>query len=34
MNAEALDEKSALKQAAKEFGVSKSEAYRELQRVK
>ena len=29
-----LDEKTALKQAAKEFGVSKSEAYRELQRVK
>ena len=29
-----LDEKSALKQAAKEFGVSKSEAYRELQRAK
>jgi 16S rRNA (cytidine1402-2'-O)-methyltransferase len=34
MNAESLDEKSALKQVAKEFGVSKSEAYRELQRVK
>lgn len=34
MSAEALDEKAALKQAAKEFGVSKSEAYRELQRVK
>ncbi len=29
-----LDEKAALKQAAKEFGVSKSEAYRELQRAK
>lgn len=28
------DEKSALKQAAKEFGLSKSEAYRELQRTK
>jgi len=34
MKADALDEKAALKQAAKEFGVSKSEAYRELQRVK
>jgi len=34
MSAEALDEKAALKQAAKEFGLSKSEAYRELQRVK
>jgi len=34
MSAEALDEKAALKQAAKEFGMSKSEAYRELQRVK
>jgi 16S rRNA (cytidine1402-2'-O)-methyltransferase len=34
MGAESLDEKAALKQAAKEFGVSKSEAYRELQRVK
>lgn len=31
---EHLDEKSALKQAAKEFGISRSEAYRELQRVK
>jgi 16S rRNA (cytidine1402-2'-O)-methyltransferase len=31
---ESLDEKAALKQAAKEFGISKSEAYRELQRVK
>lgn len=29
-----LDEKTALKQAAKEFGLSKSEAYRELQRTK
>jgi len=29
-----LDEKAALKQAAKEFGLSKSEAYRELQRAK
>ncbi|HVP54839.1 MAG TPA: 16S rRNA (cytidine(1402)-2'-O)-methyltransferase [Candidatus Eisenbacteria bacterium] len=34
MNSESLDEKAALKKAAKEFGVSKSEAYRELQRVK
>jgi 16S rRNA (cytidine1402-2'-O)-methyltransferase len=34
MAVESLDEKAALKQAAKEFGVSKSEAYRELQRVK
>jgi 16S rRNA (cytidine1402-2'-O)-methyltransferase len=34
MTSDALDEKAALKQAAKEFGVSKSEAYRELQRVK
>ena len=30
----ALDEKSALKQAAKEFGVSRSETYREWQRGK
>jgi 16S rRNA (cytidine1402-2'-O)-methyltransferase len=29
-----LDDKVALKQAAKEFGLSKSEAYRELQRAK
>jgi 16S rRNA (cytidine1402-2'-O)-methyltransferase len=29
-----LEEKAALKQAAKEFGLSKSEAYRELQRAK
>ncbi|HEX8800929.1 MAG TPA: 16S rRNA (cytidine(1402)-2'-O)-methyltransferase [Terriglobales bacterium] len=34
MKVESLDEKAALKQAAKEFGMSKSEAYRELQRVK
>jgi 16S rRNA (cytidine1402-2'-O)-methyltransferase len=34
IKAESIDEKAALKQAAKEFGVSKSEAYRELQRVK
>ncbi len=32
--ANAFDEKSALKQAAKEFGVSRSEAYREWQRGK
>ncbi len=31
---EQLEEKTALKQAAKEFGVPKSEAYRELQRTK
>jgi 16S rRNA (cytidine1402-2'-O)-methyltransferase len=30
---EKLEEKTALKQAAKEFGLSKSEAYRELQRT-
>jgi 16S rRNA (cytidine1402-2'-O)-methyltransferase len=29
-----LEEKAALKQAAKEFGLSKSEAYREMQRAK
>jgi 16S rRNA (cytidine1402-2'-O)-methyltransferase len=34
MKAEERDEKAALKQAAKEFGLSKSEAYRELQRSK
>src|SRR5580698_1108549 len=32
MNTEKLDEKAALKKIAKEMGVSKSEAYRELQR--
>jgi 16S rRNA (cytidine1402-2'-O)-methyltransferase len=32
--AEQLDQKDALKRVAKEFGVSKSEAYRELQRAK
>ena len=31
---EKLEEKAALKQAAKEFGLSKSEAYREFQRAK
>jgi len=31
---EAVDEKAALKQAAKEFGISRSEAYREWQRAK
>jgi 16S rRNA (cytidine1402-2'-O)-methyltransferase len=34
MTSEALDEKAALKQVAKEFGLSKSEAYREWQRRK
>ncbi len=34
MAAEKLDEKSALKKAAKERGIGKSEAYRELQRSK
>ena len=34
MSADKLDEKSALKKLAKELGVSKSEAYRELQRSK
>ncbi|MGH9549384.1 MAG: 16S rRNA (cytidine(1402)-2'-O)-methyltransferase, partial [Terriglobales bacterium] len=34
MAAEKLDEKTALKRIAKEMGVSKSEAYRELQRSK
>jgi 16S rRNA (cytidine1402-2'-O)-methyltransferase len=34
MRVEQLDEKAALKQAAKELGLSKSEAYRELQRSK
>ena len=34
MRVEQLDEKAALKQAAKEFGLSKSQAYRELQRSK
>jgi 16S rRNA (cytidine1402-2'-O)-methyltransferase len=34
MRVEQLEEKTALKQAAKEFGLSKSEAYRELQRSK
>lgn len=34
MRSEQLEEKAALKQAAKEFGLSKSEAYRELQRSK
>ena len=32
MAEEKLDEKAALKKIAKEMGVSKSEAYRELQR--
>lgn len=34
MNHEQVDEKAALKKLAKELGVSKSEAYRELQRTK
>jgi 16S rRNA (cytidine1402-2'-O)-methyltransferase len=34
MTAAKLDEKSALKQVAKDFGLSKSEAYREWQRAK
>ncbi len=34
MSADHLEEKNALKQAAKEFGLSKSEAYREWQRAK
>lgn len=34
MNCDSLDEKTALKQAAREFGMSKSEAYREWQRSK
>ncbi len=34
MNQEQVDEKAALKKLAKELGVSKSEAYRELQRTK
>ena len=34
MAEEKIDEKAALKKAAKERGVSKSEAYRELQRSK
>ena len=34
MNSGEVEEKAALKQAAREFGLSKSEAYRELQRSK
>ena len=34
MSSEKLDEKAALKRVAKEFGLGKSEAYRELQRTK
>ena len=34
MNSGEIEEKDALKQAAREFGLSKSEAYRELQRSK
>ena len=34
MREQTLDENAALKALAKEKGISKSEAYRELQRVK
>jgi 16S rRNA (cytidine1402-2'-O)-methyltransferase len=34
MSLEQLDEKAALKKVARELGISKSEAYRELQRAK
>ena len=34
MQTEKLDEKSALKRVAKDLGISKSDAYRELQRTK
>jgi len=34
MDERKLDEKAALKLVAKEMGVSRSEAYRELQRAK
>jgi len=34
MSEERTDEKAALKKVAKEMGISKSEAYRELQRSK
>jgi 16S rRNA (cytidine1402-2'-O)-methyltransferase len=34
MSEEKVDEKAALKKVAREFGISKSEAYRELQRTK
>ncbi len=34
MQAQGMEEKLALKQTAKEFGLSKSEAYREWQRAK
>ena len=34
MKAESLDERDALKRVAKDMGVSKSEAYRELQKTK
>jgi 16S rRNA (cytidine1402-2'-O)-methyltransferase len=34
MSEDSVDEKAALKKVAKEMGVSKSEAYRELQRSK
>jgi len=34
MSEEKLDEKTALKKLAKEMGISKSQAYRELQKSK
>jgi 16S rRNA (cytidine1402-2'-O)-methyltransferase len=34
MTEEQIDEKAALKKVAKERGMSKSEAYREMQRAK
>ena len=34
ISSEQLDEKAALKKVARELGISKSEAYRELQRAK
>jgi len=34
MTSESIDEKAALKKVAKELGLSRSEAYRELQRAK
>ena len=34
MKRESLDERDALKRVAKEMGVSKSEAYREMQKTK
>ena len=34
MQADGVDEKTALKKVAKEMGIGKSEAYRELQRTR